>query len=52
MIQFSCHGGYFIDENPAEFDAPFFSISTKEAAGRFIYHLNLWFFAQILGNMS
>lgn len=31
--QFDCHGGYFISDDPAAFDAPFFSISTKEAAG-------------------
>ncbi|KAM0426273.1 hypothetical protein ACHAPT_008313 [Fusarium lateritium] len=30
--KFSCHGGHFIDDDPAAFDAPFFSISTKEAA--------------------
>ncbi|SPO01629.1 related to polyketide synthase [Cephalotrichum gorgonifer] len=30
--KFNCHGGYFINDDPAAFDAPFFSISTKEAA--------------------
>ncbi|KAI8725605.1 Carrier domain-containing protein [Fusarium sp. LHS14.1] len=30
--KFSCHGGHFINGDPAAFDAPFFSISTKEAA--------------------
>ncbi|KAL2203502.1 hypothetical protein CC79DRAFT_1294463 [Sarocladium strictum] len=30
--KFNCQGGYFINQDPAEFDAPFFSISTKEAA--------------------
>ncbi|KAL0940386.1 polyketide synthase [Colletotrichum truncatum] len=30
--KFECHGGYFINDDPAAFDAPFFSISTKEAA--------------------
>ncbi|KAK3343522.1 fatty acid synthase S-acetyltransferase [Lasiosphaeria hispida] len=27
-----CRGGYFIDEDPAVFDAPFFSVTAKEAA--------------------
>lgn len=35
-VQFNCQGGYFISGDPAAFDAPFFSISTKEAAGRFL----------------
>ncbi|KAF6822272.1 polyketide synthase [Colletotrichum plurivorum] len=30
--KFNCRGGYFIKDDPAVFDAPFFSISTKEAA--------------------
>ncbi|KAK3934109.1 hypothetical protein QBC46DRAFT_368419 [Diplogelasinospora grovesii] len=30
--KFNCPGGYFIRDDPAAFDAPFFSISAKEAA--------------------
>ncbi|KAF9872901.1 hypothetical protein CkaCkLH20_09764 [Colletotrichum karsti] len=30
--KFNCQGGHFINDDPASFDAPFFSISTKEAA--------------------
>jgi acyl transferase domain-containing protein len=31
--QLKARGGHFIEEDPAAFDAPFFSITAKEAAG-------------------
>lgn len=31
-VKVRCRGGHFIDEDPAVFDAPFFSVTANEAA--------------------